>query len=321
VLDAPWLVLTHHLPPAPAYFRVKVGRRLERMGALALKNSVYVLPISDETLEDFQWLLQEIVAEGGEATLCAATFVDGFTHGSLVARFREESAREYEEVARSARTMLDELGPREAEDAGAAGKLEARARRLMRRLKEVTSLDHFDAEGRTAAEHDVARVRASLLGEPVGDGSGTPPPGDVGRGRTWVTRANVKVDRIASAWLIRRFIDPEARFEFASTQGYEPSEGALRFDMFEGEFTHVGDACTFETLLDRFRLDDPALVALGEIVHDIDCKDDKFGRPEAPGVASLVDGIARSDATDDARIARGAALFDDLYRHLGAGTA
>ena len=137
----------------------------------------------------------------------------------------------------------------------------------------------------------------------------------------WVTRRNAHVDRTACPWLIRRFIDPEARFEFASTQGYEPSEGALRFDMFEGEFTHVGDACTFETLLDRFRLDDPALVALGEIVHDIDCKDDKFGRPEAPGVASLVDGIARSDATDDARIARGAALFDDLYRHFGAGTA
>lgn len=318
---APWLVLTHHLPPEPAYFRVKVGRRLERIGALALKSSVYVLPSSDEALEDFQWLLQEIVAGGGEATLCAATFVDGSTHASLVARFREARARDYDEVARSARKLLDELGRRDGDDDGPAGRLEARARRLMRRLEEVRSQDRLDAEGRMAAEHEVARVRTALLGEPVEACGGESRPRDVGRGRTWVTRSNVRVDRIASAWLIRRFIDPAARFAFVTARGYEPAAGELRFDMFEGEFTHVGDGCTFETLLDRFGLDDPALAALGEIVHDIDCKDDKFGRAEAPGVASLVDGIARSDATDDARLERGAALFDDLYRSLGAGAA
>ena len=133
------------------------------------------------------------------------------------------------------------------------------------------------------------------------------------RGRTWVTRKGVHVDRIASAWLIRRFIDPEARFRFVPAKGYVPDTGELRFDMFEAEFTHEGDRCTFEVLLGRTGLSDPALSAIGEIVHDIDLKDEKFGREEAAGIRTLVAGICAPDREDDERIARGSAVFDDLY--------
>ena len=136
------------------------------------------------------------------------------------------------------------------------------------------------------------------------------------RGLTWVTRRDVYVDRIASAWLIRRFIDPKARFKFTGAKSYRPKRGEVRFDMFEAEYTHEGDRCTFETLLQRTGLRDRALRAIGEIVHDIDCKDEKFGRNEAPGVAALLKGLARVYPDDAVRLDRGAAAFDDLYASL-----
>ncbi len=138
------------------------------------------------------------------------------------------------------------------------------------------------------------------------------------RGRTWVTRSGIKVDRMASAWLIRRFIDPEARFKFVPARGYLPDPRELRFDMFEAEFTHEGDQCTFEVLVQRFGLDDPALKVIAEIVHDIDLKDAKYGRAEAPGVGQVVSGIATAHADDEERLRRGTELFDDLYALHGS---
>ena len=133
------------------------------------------------------------------------------------------------------------------------------------------------------------------------------------RGRTWVTRSGIKVDRMASAWLIRRFIDPDARFKFVPAKGYRPEKSELRFDMFEAEFTHEGERCTFEVLAQRFGLRGRALVVIAEIVHDIDLKDARYGREEAPGIGQLVAGIAAAHADDEERLARGAALFEDLY--------
>ena len=144
-------------------------------------------------------------------------------------------------------------------------------------------------------------------------GSDSQVDGRLRRGSTWVTREGVKVDRIASAWLIRRFIDPEARFKFVPARGYAAQPGEVRFDMYGGEYTHEGDRCTFETLVARFGLREPALRKIAEIVHDVDCKDDKFGRAEAGGLASMVQGIASGHSHDADRIARGSAAMDDLY--------
>ena len=140
-------------------------------------------------------------------------------------------------------------------------------------------------------------------------------------GRTWVTRQGAKVDRIASAWLIRRFIDPAAELRFVDPEGYEPAPGELRFDMFEGEFTHAGERCTFETLVERFGLADPALRAIAEIVHDIDLKEERFCHPETAGVASMIDGIAAARADDGERVRRGGEMLDDLNAHFRARAA
>ena len=236
--QAPWLLLVHRLPPEPAYPRVKVRRRLQRIGAVLVKNSVHVLPWSEDALEDLNWVTKEILADGGEAMVCEASFVAGITNAELATLFERERVS----------------GP----DAGRA-------------------------------------------------------PDRVEPGQVWVTRQNVFVDRIASAWLIRRFIDRDARFKFVPARGYQPAAGELRFDMFDAEFTHEGDRCTFEVLAGRYAPRDRALVAVGEVVHDIDCKDEKFGRAETAGIASLIQGVARTQDDDAARLERGASLFDDLY--------
>lgn len=157
---------------------------------------------------------------------------------------------------------------------------------------------------------------AMLETEREGSGSRmTRPAGtdSVQPGRVWVTREGVNVDRIASAWLIRRFIDSSARFKFVPARGYRSRAGELRFDMYEAEYTHVGDECTFQTLVRRFGLRDRGLRAIGEIIHDIDCKDDRFNRPETAGTAALIRGIVQTRADDRERLDRGAVLFDDLY--------
>jgi hypothetical protein len=136
------------------------------------------------------------------------------------------------------------------------------------------------------------------------------------KGRTWVTRRDVHVDRIACGWLIRRFVDTDAVIRFVPGKGYVPKSGELRFDMFEGEFTHQGDRCSFEVLLARRGIGDAALQAIAEIVHDIDLKDNKFGREETTGIASLIAGIAIGNAGDEQRISQGAPVFDNLYQYF-----
>jgi hypothetical protein len=309
-----WLLLIHQIPPKPDYFRVKVRRRLQRMGAVALKNSVYVLPSREDTIEDFRWLLREIVTDGGEASICEAELVEGVTPAELQALFVAERDAEYAAIVAAAQPLGHADGARL--DATERTGLESELTRLRQRLEEIAAIDFFGAPARRVAERALSAVEARLRST-AGQGEGTARSGgEEMRSKTWVTRRDVYIDRIASAWLIRRFIDPKARFKFTGAKSYKPRAGEVRFDMFEAEYTHEGDRCTFETLLQRTGLRDRALRAIGEIVHDIDCKDAKFGRDEAPGIAALVRGLARTCPDDATRLERGAAAFDDLYASL-----
>lgn len=309
---AKWLLLIHQIPPKPDYFRVKVRRRLQRIGAVALKNSVYVLPSRNETTEDFRWLLREIVAQGGEATVCEAELVEGITRDELVAMFTAERDGEYAELVVAAQRMSGSDATT-LEGVDRRSEIESELARLRRRMEEIGTIDHFSAPGRRAAERAIGVLEARLHPRAA---SAKSKGGEDMRGRTWVTRRDVFVDRIASAWLIRRFIDPKARFKFTGSRTYRPKSGEVRFDMFEAEYTHEKDRCTFETLLERAALKDKALIAIGEIVHDIDCKDAKFGREEAPGIAALVRGLVHTHPDDASRLERGASAFDDLYSGL-----
>ncbi len=245
-----WLLLLHQIPAKPDYLRVKIWRRMQQIGAVTIKNAAWVLPATDAAMEDFQWLMREIDAEGGDALLCEARFLAGLTE-----------------------------------------------------------------------EQSAALARANLHGEAVSVQTGVASPksehGQL-RARTWVTRRNVYVDRIASAWLIQRRIDPEARFRFVAASGHVPAAGEIRFDMYEAEYTHVGNSCTFEVLASMFVPDDPAVAAISEAIHDIDLKEMRFARPETAGVRLLIDGIVANYADDDARLERGFAFFDDLLAGFNA---
>lgn len=310
-----WLLLIHRIPPKPQYLRVKVWRRLQNLGAVPIKNSVYVLPDTDQAQEDFQWVLREVLAGGGEAELCEARFVDGLSDEQVIGLFQTARDRDYSAITEEARQQIKKV-------AGSPPTEEARAEignhliRLRRRFTEVAAIDFFEAPSRQDAEESLAALEAAIrVARPSSATSVAADPDQPSefRGRTWVTRQGLYIDRIASAWLIRRFIDPEARFRFVSSRGYQPNPGEMRFDMFEAEFTHEGDCCTFEVLCKRFALDDTGLRHLAEIIHDIDLKDSKFGREEVPGIASLLSGIALAHKDDETRLQRGGAVFDDLY--------
>jgi hypothetical protein len=316
---ARWLLLIHQIPPQPTSFRQRVGRRLYRLGAVALKNSVYVLPLGEQTQEDFQWIAREIAGEGGEATLCRASFVEGLRDDQIEALFHAARDADYQQLAEEVRERVADLPSRVARDDERRAALEDDLVRLRKRLGEIADIDFFSSSGRVAAEAALEGLERRLRRNappPAPKGDGRLAPEDH-RGRTWVTRKNVHVDRIASAWLIRRFIDRDARFAFVPGQGYRAAEGELTFDMYEGTFTHVGDACTFETLVARFELREPGLGPIAEIIHDIDVKDGKFARAEAPGVAALVAGIALAHKDDERRIEVGGAMLDALLELYG----
>jgi hypothetical protein len=313
-----WLLLIHQLPPKPDYFRVKIWRRLQRLGAVAIKNSVYVLPKNDQTQEDFQWVLREIVEGGGDASLCEARFVEGLSDDQVEALFQAARGAEYDQIVEEARRLAEIPVPDGQIEGTRRTQSEVDLARLKRRLAEVVAIDFFGAPGREAAEGLVsgvdARMRDKRLGKEIGNVTATRRE-DL-QGKTWVTRKGIHVDRMASAWFVRRFIDSGARFKFVPPKGYKPLPDELRFDMFEAEFTHEGDRCSLEVLIERTGLNEPALGPIAEIVHDIDLKDSKFGRQETIGIERLIAGIAMANKDDETRLARGEAVFDDLYEYF-----
>jgi hypothetical protein len=315
VLAHSWLLLIHQLPAKPAYLRVKIWRRLQGIGAIAVKNAVHVLPMNEETQEDFEWLLREIREGGGEAVVCEARLIDGLSDQDVHALFDQARDADYAELVKEARALAKSL--RRNAKSKTLADYRAQVARLRKRLAEIVAIDFFGTIGRETAEDLIATLEAQLNEDAAVRSKEAPnaAAGSAGtpHSRTWVTRQGVYIDRIASAWLIRRFIDPEARFKFVSGKGYRPHEGELRFDMFEAEFTHEGDRCTFEVLLERCGPKDTALRAIAEIVHDIDLKDGKFGRTEVAGIRTLIEGIGAATNDDTQRIARGTEVFNDLY--------
>ena len=319
----PWLILIHQIPAKPAYLRVKIGRRLRQIGAVPIKASVYTLPNRSSAAERFHWIAEEIRDGGGTALICEAQFLHGISRRDVEALFQEARDADYEEIVEKAREILSRVRsdsasgnqrdePEKERVWRAAG---ADLSRLQRRLDEVGGIDFFAAPSRDAALEALASLQAALEGERRDRNH---PEKEVLskadlRGRTWVTRSGIEEDRIACAWLVRRFIDPEAHFRFVEPNDYEPAADEIRFDMFEAEFTHEGDRCTFEVLLDRLELQEAALRRVAEVIHDIDQRDDKFRRAETPGIKRLIEGIVRRNHADDDRLKEGMVIFDVLH--------
>jgi hypothetical protein len=308
-----WLLLIHQLPSQPAYFRVKIWRHLQRLGAVGIKDSVYALPSSEQSREDLNWVVREIAAGGGDASLVEARLVEGLTDAQVADLFRSARDGDYDAVAKEARAVAARLPKRGKLTDELRAELTLQVARLHKRVAEIEAIDFFHGRSREPVQGLLAAVDERLAPPPA-EAPAEEARSERPRGATWVTRTGIHVDRIASAWLIQRFLDPQARFKFVVAKEHKHKAGELRFDMFEGEFTHQGERCTFEVLLERFELTDAALRPIAESIHDIDLKDSKHQRPETPGLAQVINAICTAHPEDRARLERGSALLDDLYQ-------
>lgn len=316
-----WLVLVHQLPPTPSGLRVKVWRKLQQIGAIAVKNSVYLLPDTPDGVEDFQWLHQEIEDTGGSAIVFRASAMDAPTDSDIVLLFQEARNKDYEEITVAFRQLEARIKTPWPDDQEGDHREQAiELQKLYRRLEEIVAIDFFDTPKRAEAQAMYRQCRSaldSLRGSlrPMEEPLPGPPvrvddPG-VFRHRQWVTRTRPHIDRLASAWLIKKFIDPDAVFLFVD-EGTPLQEAWVPFDMYNAVFSHHGEDCTCETLIAAFQLREPALREITEIVHDADLKDGKFNRPEVAGVEQVLRGMI-AHLSDDEAIEAGLRLFDGLY--------
>jgi hypothetical protein len=300
-VEAPWSLLTFTLPAGRASERVEVWRKLQRYGAVPLGNSGYLLPNNSSNRERFEWLAQMIRKHAGEASVVSVQSIDNLSTPQLVARFAEARSREYQELIRAVQKLTSVSLPKRAA---------SRISRLRERFREIVGIDFFGNPLQKRVEELLARADASPA---VAEKSVKISPKEYVK-RLWVTRPRPGIDRSASAWLIRRFIDKKARFTFAQ-EGHVPPD-AVSFDMFEGGFGHRGEDCTFETLCKEFRVRDARVAAIGEMVHDADLNDGKFGRKEAFGVDEVLKGWARKGTPDKELLERGMEMIEGLYHSV-----
>ncbi len=307
--------MLHQIPPKPAYFRAKVLRRLQQIGALGIKNSAYLLHQNDETLEDAQWICQEIKQEGGEAWLFKVELITGLTNESLIEAFSAMRTQDYSELLTIGEKLFQNLKKYKETsqllDSVIEGDFDQQRRKLNRHYQELRKIDFFNAPGQKELEVLMNSID-NILHKKEQQPATKPLLADL-KSRTWITRKGIKVDRIACVWLIESFIDSQAKFSFVDLNTYQHKSNEIRFDMFEGEFTHEGDQCTFEVLLNYIGNIDPALKAIANVVHDIDLKDGKYKSVEAIGVAQILEGILLRHKTDLKRLEEGKTIFDSLY--------
>lgn len=309
-VSSSWLLLIHQLPPRPLYLRAQVRRRLAQVGALPLKNSVYVLPDTPTCLEDFQWIAQEAAAGGGEASVCRTEFVGSSVATELQSRFREAAGGRFAPIKAALGKELTDLRRRKSGTSAAAA-----TTRLQRTADEAMRLDFFQSDDGQEVQTLMSAIR-KLRQPPAKPGARDSSDREL-KGRVWVTRRDPHIDRLATAWLIRRFVDPAARFRFVDPAGGPVRPSEKSFDMIGADFTHERDRCSFETMRARLSLNESGLGHLAEIVHDLDLKDRKFGRPDAPGVQRLVDGLSAAHADSNARVTAALPIFDLLFASFG----
>ena len=301
--SASWLLLVFTLPTAKASERVGVWRKLQRYGAIALPASGYVLPNNPANQERFEWLATSIRSSKGQAAVAQVRSFDELRDEDLERMFNEARAREYKELERELR---DFSKPR------SQGKGEAGLVRLKRRLQQIAELDFFGSPVRARIEEAVHRLETG--GEADVGRRGKHNPKDY-LGRTWITRPNPGIDRVASAWLILRFIDSQAKFIFDKNHRRHPD--AIPFDMFHsGGFGHNGNDCTFETLMKSFGLRDGRLHLVAQAIHDADLADEQFGREEALGIDRILDGWNKQRIADEEVLRKGMEMIEGLYNGI-----
>jgi hypothetical protein len=300
-----WLLLLYGLSTRSNTARVNLWRHLKKCGALPIKTSAYILPDEPQHHERFQWLAQQVRDKGGEATIIHVCEIEGLSGEDIIRQFNQAREEDYGALVGALTNLISKR--RKPLDEACGANLEG----LRRQFEQIRAIDFFGCSG--AQEVEMLLKRAAGLR----DGK----PADSRRlrlkkfvGKTWLTRPRPEIDRVGSAWLIRKFIDPGAKFIF----GTDPSKHreAIPYDMFEVEFSHHGNDCTFETLIKRFGIGDKAALKLAEMIHDADLEDGKFQTVECIGIDRVLKGWAKSGLSDSDILARGWECFDALHRQM-----
>jgi hypothetical protein len=310
-----WLLLVYQLPTSPSRARVRTWRRLQDVGAIGLKNSVYVVPNSPQAREDLEWIKTEIIAMKGQASVLLSETLDPATEKEIIAAFQSTRQSEYAALAGEAEVLLKKL--KGTRNIAAQRKSGAREARILRdRWEKLVAIDFYPVAGRNHAGALLEEIDRRLTRghEPrkVISRQGEVAMPEEFHSKTWVTRPRPGIDRMSSAWLIRNFIDPKAKFTFA--QKAEEVSGAVPFDMYGVRFGHQGNRCTFETLARTFNIRGAAIERIGQIVHNLDLKDEQYQVPEEAVVGRLVEGLRQLHPNDDELLDRGMEMFEALHR-------
>lgn len=307
-----WLVFTYSLPAGDRSSpRVAVWRKLTRMGAVNPHNGVYILPARDECFESFQWLSKEVHQYGGESLLMRVESFEGLTNAEVIGLFQQKTDKDYEEIE----SLLQALEKAAKKKLSSDNRLKyhSELQKLRKAQQDVLRTDFFNSPAGARIVSSFARLDRMLSEEDTTEAAISKVCKDDFKKKIWVTRPRPHVDRLSSAWLIRRFIDPDAEIRYSKI----PQKGEIGFDLKEGgTFGHVGKFCTFETMLSAFELQEAALWKLGEIVHEIDLRDGLYMHPEIIGVDLVLKGWLLTGMTDQELELHGIHLFEGLFQAL-----
>ena len=318
-----WILFTHQIAQDAPNLRVKVWRDLKKHGAVLFKNAVYVLPYNKQHEEIMQWLCKQIKDSGSDASLFITESLDKKQDEEIIKTFHEVCDKEYLAVITACDDVLKKIEQIEGTEGvtdSVSYELKKRLSEIIKDTEDIARIDFFHAPQKERVSQKIQLIRQKLerwSESPKREASVIRRAYRIKDyvGKKWITRKDIHIDRIASAWLIRKFIDPKAKFLFLSKSTEKLPKDTIPFDMYGAEFTHQGDDCTFETLIKAFDLKDPALQLIAEIVHDIDLKDNKYDRKEAEGLGQIVTGLSQKLRNDNKLLEKGIEIFDALYQY------
>lgn len=315
-----WLLFFYSIPSRPVGSRVKIWRKLIKSGALPFRGAVYILPNNEENFEYFQWLVSEVTSMGGEAAFVRAEEIQPMKGKEIIDLFNRQRERDYRKIE----TGLEEIQRRidsikKGSSLSRGERLLEPFRRLTKEFEDIQKIDFFSTQRGDDLKERMKIIEPKIIAATSPDGEKQHPAiaakrVEDYRGKTWVTRENPFVDRMATAWLIKRFIDKKAVFQFTDEKMIEDlKQDFIAFDVRGGEFTHTGDMCTFEVFVKIFKFKDKILKKISEIVHELDVKDEKFRNPESRGIEEILIGIRKTARNDIEILQKGMAIFDMLY--------
>jgi hypothetical protein len=318
-----WLLFFYTVPAKPGNLRMKVWRRLLKMGAVSLKGSVYILPISEDHTEALHWLSGEVSSLGGEAAFAKVERIETMGDEEIVSLFQVQRENDYVPIATALEALEVQLSSLEQQqDPRGLERVKGTLQKMLKDYRVVQGIDFFHCPQGADLQERLEQFEKRFMKLTVQPQAARPKLAgpwskEDYQGKIWVTRRNPFVDRMASAWLIRGFIDPQARFEFLEKDQTAPGfPDAVSFDLPAGDFSHAQDRCTFEVLLEAFTLRGNALRKIAEVVHELDLKDGKFSHPQASGVETILLGIRKTAKDDRAALEEGIKTFERLHAAL-----